>query len=466
MPMLTRIAQLAARRPKRIVVAAVVLAVTAGALGGNGAGRLGPHAAHHPASQPYQAAAPLSRASGLETSDNVVALVRPASRAKVEQVARTLRSDSAIGGVASYFSTHDRSMLARDGRSTYVVASFRRGADEPAAVDRVQPRLERISGVTTGGSATAERAVNRTVQDDLARAELLAFPLLFLLSLWFFRSLVAALLPPLVGALAIVITFLGLRLANEATDLSVFAINLVTGLGLGLAIDWSLFMVSRYREEIAVDGAGPAALGRTVRTAGRTIVFSALTVAAAMAALLVFPQKFLLSMGVGGAMVALIAAAVALIVLPAILALLGERVNALAPSRLRRAVHAEARGETKGFWYRLSRFVMRRPARVAVLSAAFLIALGLPMLGIKFTSVDATVLPKDEQARQVYEALQADFARGRTDPVIVAVATRPGPALDRYRATLGRLPGVAFVSRPQPVGRDLARLEVASRYPP
>src|SRR3954470_14137448 len=466
MPMLTRIAQLAARRPKRIVVAAVVLAVTAGALGGNVASRLGPYAANDPASQSYKASDRLSRASGLETSDNVVALVRPASRAKVEQVARTLRSDSAIGGVASYFSTHDRSMLARDGRSTYVVASFRRGADEPAAVDRVQPRLERIAGVTTGGSATAERAVNRTVQDDLARAELLAFPLLFLLSLWFFRSLVAALLPPLVGALAIVITFLGLRLANEATDLSVFAINLVTGLGLGLAIDWSLFMVSRYREEIAVDGAGPAALGRTVRTAGRTIVFSALTVAAAMAALLVFPQKFLLSMGVGGAMVALIAAAVALVVLPAILALLGERVNALAPARLRRAAEVEARGETRGFWYRLSRLVMRRPARVAVLSAAFLIALGLPTLGIKFTSVDATVLPKGEPAHQVDTALKERFPRGRTSPLIVAASARPGPALDRYAQRLRKLPGAAAVTPPRQVESDLARIEVAPRYAP
>src|SRR3954467_12791093 len=161
MPMLTRIAQPAARRPKRIVVAAVVLAVTAGGLGGGGARRPGPPSAEDPASQSYKASDRLSRASGLETSDNVVALVRPASRAKVEQVARTLRSDSAIGGVASYFSTRDRSMLARDGRSTYVVASFKRGADEPAAVDRVQPRLERISGVTAGRTATPQRAGSR-----------------------------------------------------------------------------------------------------------------------------------------------------------------------------------------------------------------------------------------------------------------------------------------------------------------
>src|SRR4051794_17911284 len=173
MPMLTRIAQLAARRPKRIVVAAVVLAVAAGVLGGNVASRLGPYAANDPASQSYKASDRLSRATGLKTDVGIVALVTPASGTKVEQVTRVLRSDSAVGSVASYYSTHDRSMLARDGRSTYVVASFERGADEPDAVDRIQQRLDRISGVTMGGSATAERAVNKTVQDDLARAELL-----------------------------------------------------------------------------------------------------------------------------------------------------------------------------------------------------------------------------------------------------------------------------------------------------
>src|SRR5256885_934871 len=158
--------------------------------------------------------------------------------------------------------------------------------------------------------------------------------------------------------LSIVITFLGLRIASEHISLSVFSINLVTGLGLGLAIDYSLFMVSRYREEIARRGPGAAALEATVRSAGRTVLFSSLTVAAALAALLVFPQEFLYSMGVGGVMIVIVAAVVALLVLPAVLTLLGERVNALAPRLLRRPAHAEARQEHQGFWYRLSRIVM------------------------------------------------------------------------------------------------------------
>src|SRR3954453_11024275 len=146
--MLARIARLAAPRPRGIVVVAVLLAVVAGALGGNVASRLGPYGADDPASESYKVSQRLSRATGLETGDSVVVLVTPASRAKVGRVSDALRGDHAIAGVQSWFSIHDRSMLARDGRSTYVVASFRRGADEPDAVDRVNERLAGIHGVT------------------------------------------------------------------------------------------------------------------------------------------------------------------------------------------------------------------------------------------------------------------------------------------------------------------------------
>ena len=160
---------------------------------------------------------------------------------------------------------------------------------------------------------------------------MLAFPLLFLLSLLFFRSLVASLLPLMIGGLAIVGTFLILRVASEFGSISIFALNLTTALGLGLAIDYSLFIVSRYREEIAKDGPGLAAMRRVLATSGRTVFFSSLTVAAALASLLVFPQRFLYSMGLGGALVALFAALISLTVLPAVLTLLGTRVNAGAP---------------------------------------------------------------------------------------------------------------------------------------
>ncbi|MEA2449435.1 MAG: putative drug exporter of the superfamily, partial [Thermoleophilaceae bacterium] len=462
--MLARLAALASRFPRYVVAVAVGVTLLAGVLGADVAGRLGSYGANDPASETSRTAVALEKATQIEVGDDIVVLLSHATRERLLTVSAILSADPGIGRVTSLLNTRSAAFVSRDRRSTYLIATFRRHADSGAAIDRVGQRLARVPGATVGGGAVANTAINRIVQDDLTRAELVAFPLLFLLSLWFFRSLVAALLPPVVGGIAILITFLGLRLLNGPLDLSVFALNLVTGLGLGLAIDWSLFMVSRYREEIAVHGAGAEALARTVQTAGRTVLFSALTVAAALASLLIFPQRFLYSMGVGGAMVALVGAAVALIVLPAILALLGERVNALAPRRLRRAAEREARGEERGFWYRLSTAVMRRPGRIAAASAALLIAFGLPALGIQFTSVDATVLPKDEPARVVDSTIKRDFPAARTAPIVVAAATAPGAALDRFRARVERLPGAVAVSEPREVTPTLTRIDVTSRY--
>jgi RND superfamily putative drug exporter len=353
-------------------------------------------------------------------------------------------------------------MIARDGRSTYVAVTFRDEQGEDA-VERLRPELDRIGGVTVGGGEAAGLEVNEIVGEDLARAELMAFPILLLLSFWFFRSLVAALLQLLVGGVSIMLTFLGLSIAVEAIDISVFALNLVTGLGLGLAIDYSLFIVSRYREEIAEHGPGTTALRNTLNTAGRTVLFSSLTVAAALASLLVFPQKFLYSMGLGGMLVALIAAAVALIVLPAVLALLGHRVNALAPDWLKRANDADARGAETGFWYRLSRFVMRRPGRIAVVAAALMIVMGLPFLRAEWTSVNASVLPPTSEPRIVQEALERDFPPNRTTPAYVVAETSSRKQLARYAAQVERLPDAAAVTPPRRIGDGAARIDVISR---
>ena len=303
-----------------------------------------------------------------------------------------------------------------------------------------------------GGAAVA----NAQVSHDLAHAELLAFPFIFLLSLLFFRSLVAALLPPLLGA------FFVLRLVGEVIDISVFALNLVTGLGLGLAIDYSLFIVSRYREEAAVSGFGPVALRRTLQTAGRTVLYSSLTVTAAIASLAVFPQRFLYSMGIGGTIVALIAAGLALVVLPAILVVLGPRVNALAPARLQRAADRDALPAEDGTWYRLSRFVMRRPAPIGLASATLLIVLGLPFIGIRFTAVDASVLPPSASARLVDTALKRDFPPNRTAPLELVVGAPAGSAQSAGLAARVATPaGVAAVSPAQPAGPGVSLIAVA-----
>jgi uncharacterized membrane protein YdfJ with MMPL/SSD domain len=445
---------LATRRPKRVVLVAVLVVVAAAAAGASVADRLDPYAAEDPATESVRADELLERA-GVGAGADVVALVdtpggvgTPESRARVADVASELRADPDVAGVVT-FEQGGRALVARDGRSTYVAASLRPGADENDAGERLIDRFEGRPGVTLGGFAVASPQVNEQVSEDLARAELLAFPLLFLMSFLFFRSVVAALLPLMVGGMAIVLTFFGLRLGSELGSISVFALNVTTGLGLGLAIDYSLFIVSRYREELAQVGPGVEAIRRTLATAGRTVLFSCLTVAAALGSLLIFPQRFLYSMGIGGMMVAVLAGAVALLVLPAVLALLGRRVNALAPRRLQRAAEADARPAQSGAWYRLSRAVMRRPGTIAVTSAAVLIAMGIPFLGIKLTAVDASVLPGSSSARQVDDALKRDFDVRRTTPITLVATTEPGPALERYLDRVRNTPGVLEVGAPR-----------------
>ena len=311
----------------------------------------------------------------------------------------------------------------------------------------------------------ARRPTRRSARTSPTR-ELLAFPIIFLLSLLFFRSLVASLLPPLLGGLAILATFLALRIVSSFTDLSVFALNLVTGLGLGLAIDYSLFMVSRYREESARSGFGVDALRRTLATSGRTIAFSSLTVAAALASLVIFPQKFLSSMGLAGAVVALVAATLALVVLPAMLAVLGPRLNSLAPKRLQRAADRDARPAESGVWYRLSRSVNARPGRIALLSGAALIALGVPFASIKFLPVDAGVLPASTSGHRVDAALRTQFQPGRTAPLEVVVGTPAGsPQLSALAARIRALPDVSTVEPVESAGRQFSLIDVAPSTP-
>jgi uncharacterized membrane protein YdfJ with MMPL/SSD domain len=315
--------------------AAVIGAAIAAVFGAGVSSHLSPYGADDPATQSVQATNRFQAATGRQIDPGVVALVSSgdvrglAARQRVQGVAAELRAQPDVARVASFYTTHNPAMVARDGRSAYVVAYFKALSDTRLSDDAklIESRFSSQQDVKLGGDAIANAQVNTQVGNDLAHAELLAFPLIFLLSLLFFRSVVAALLPPLLGGLAIVGTFFLLRVVSTVTDLSVFALNLTTGLGLGLAIDYSLFIVSRYREEAARDGFGLEALRRTLQTAGCTVLFSSVTVAVAVASLVIFPQRFLYSMGIAGAIVASLAATLALTVLPALLAVLGSRAS-------------------------------------------------------------------------------------------------------------------------------------------
>ncbi len=460
---------------RRVLFAALLGAAIAGVFGAGVAKHLSPYGSKDPATQSVQATQRFEKASGRQIDAGVIALVRAGdihtrpAEARVAQVAAQLRAEPEVAKVVSYYDTHNHAVVSNDGRSTYVLTYFKPISDKQGAeiAKKIEHDFAGEHDVALGGQAIANAQINAQVSNDLARAELLAFPFIFLLSLLFFRSLVAALLPPLLGGLAIVGTFFALRLLASFVDLSVFAVNLTTGLGLGLAIDYSLFMVSRYREESARAGFGLEALTRTLGTAGRTILFSSLTVAAAVASLVIFPQRFLYSMGIAGALVALLAASLALVVLPALLAVLGPRVNALAPKRLARAAEREARPAERGAWYRLSQLVMRRPLPIALSSAALLIVLGLPFTGIKFVSPNAGVLPPSASAKAVSDALAHEFPPNRSAPLEIVVG-RPAqaPGVAALAAQISHLPGVAAVAAPQPAGPRNSLLAVAPDHEP
>ena len=469
--MFDSLARLANGSARRVALFAVAFFLLAGALGGSVADRLDPYGADDPATETVQAMDRLEEA-GLR-APAVIAVVEdapvaaPATRRRVEALEDEVRRRADVAAVSGYYDTRSPAFVSRDGDSTYFAVALKATDDKELQESgrEIADQLADRPGVIVGGYAVAQEQVNKQVEEDLKKAEMLAFPLLFLLSLLFFRSLVASLLPLMIGGLAIVGTFLILRVASELGSISIFALNLTTALGLGLSIDYSLFVVSRYREEIAKSGPGLVAMRRVLATAGRTVFFSSLTVAAALASLLVFPQRFLYSMGLGGSLVALFAALISLTVLPAVLTLLGSRVNAGAPKFLQRRAEADAKPAQEGFWYRLSRFVMRRPLPVATLSALFLIVLGLPFLGIKFNVVDPTVLPESASARVAYDKVSGEFPPYHDTPIWIDVESDDPLAAREVAAAVRRVPGVAEVTPPQPLAPGVTAVQAISANP-
>ena len=330
------------------------------------------------------------------------------SAAAGKQLTEELAAEPDVTITASYWTTPVPALKSTDGKSGLILAVI--AGDQGTMVSRGADLIAEYGGnhngltVLSGGPAGVYGDINTQVTKSLVRAESVAIPLTLLLLLLVFGSVVAALLPLLIGGCAIVGTFAELAVLGRITDVSVFAINLTTALGLGLGIDYGLLIVARFREQLAAGNDVPTAVARTVATAGRTILFSAAAVACALATLMVFPLFFLSSFGYAGVGVVVIAAASALTITPAALALLGHRVE-----KGKLPIAGTARGSASPFWRRVATTVFHHPVRTAVPVLLVLLVAASPLLGIHFALPDQTVLPPEAQSRQVAELLEEQF---------------------------------------------------------
>ncbi|MCM2423856.1 MMPL family transporter [Streptomyces sp. RKAG293] len=451
--MFEHIAELAIRRSRLILIVAVVAVALMGVLGTGAFGTLLGGGYDDPASPSTRAGKVIDEKFGGET--NLVLLVRasegrvdtPAAQQSGRALVADLKKNQNLENVISYWDTAGPDLLSKDGREAMVLAHVKgddteRGENAKSVIDAYTGPYEGALTVQAGGGAAVTSEMGTQSGEDLVLAEGIAVPLTLILLLLVFGSVVSALLPLVIGTIAIVGTFAELYVLGSVTDVSIFAINLTTALGLGLGIDYALLMVSRFREQLAAGAGVDDAVRRTVSTAGRTVAFSAATVAAALGALLVFPQYFLRSFGYAGIGVVAIAALSTLFVMPALFVVLGHRVNS---GRLPWA--KPGRSDTRApFWGRLAGTVMRRPALTALPVLAVLLLAASPLLGITFGTPDERVLPDDAASRQVSSVLREKF-NGSDDAALHVVIDQPvsKAPLESYAVELSGLKGVVRV---------------------
>ena len=444
----------AARR--RLILGAAILLALLGAWWGTGVfTRLVTGGFEDPGSSSAQANAQISRSLGGQSPDVIALYSSPAATAqspgfrdRVEAEARRLRT---LPGVASVASAYDGvpGLMSRDGHETYLVIRLTALDDsgKQAEYNAIKPQLT-VPGLDTqvGGTVAVNVRMDDLTKSDVTRGEMIALPLVLLLLIFIFGGVVAASLPVLIGILAILGAFTVVRAISMATDVSTFAVNAITLLGLGMAIDYSLLLINRFRQELRSAPSAEQAVARTLATAGRTILVSGLLVILSLASLLIFPEVFLRSMALGGMAAILVAMISALTVLPAILAMLGHRINAL---RVRnpwrhspaKAASSAAEGET-GAWARLARSVMRRPVAYALAVVVILAVLASPLLHLRFGSVDERVLPAGDQARTVAERVATDFNGTVSSPILVLLKDGSPAQVNGVRQQIDRLPAV------------------------
>jgi RND superfamily putative drug exporter len=349
----------------------------------------------------------------------------------------------------------DNPLLAEDRRAVLIRVALETGLGDGygRAVDQVGVRLRAISAprVLVGGDEAAREEFQQQAREDLERGETLALPVMVVLLFLVFRGIVAAVTPLMVALVAVAGALLILLGVSELTRISAYSVNVITMLGLGLAVDYSLLVVSRFREERAGGLDLPAAVERTLATAGRTVAFSGLTVAASLCGLLAFAEPFLRSLAWGGIGVVLVAMVAAVTLVPALLGVWGRRIR---PG-------PRDRGSDHGVFYRLSRLVQRAAPVIVVLVAALLILLALPFRHARLENSGLESLPRSSESRQLFETVKTRFQGGGTDPVVVVVESTPGsPLVADYLRRVGQLPGVAGVEPRQGTPPQVTVLDV------
>ncbi|WP_330229107.1 MMPL family transporter [Nocardia sp. NBC_00508] len=466
--------RLVLRNVRAILVLGFLLVLAGGFAGAVVSERLVPYSNQNKASESARAERAVKEAAGFDINPGIAVLVdlpaapnAPESQERIRTVADLLSKQAGVRRVTSPLDALAGGFtVSTDQRRAAVVANFAPlpDRDRQDTARAVLAELEDVPWATVGGLDVAQVQINDASTRDLVKAELIAFPILFLLALWFFRGLIAAAMPLVIGAFTISMTMLVLWLLTQVTDVSTFALNLITALGLGLALDYSLLFVNRYREERARTGDIESALSIAIATAGRTVALSALTVSLAASSLLTFSENFLRSMGIAGLVVPLVAALATLTLLPAILIVLGPRIDALSPRWLRRRVESDARPIAAGLWYRMADFAMRRAVLCSAVVIAILLLLGSAGLGTRFVMADERVLPPSYSSSRVVESLRTEFGPALSRSIFVE---HRGPAAEATALAerISGLDNVKWVSPVVSVGSETSVLAVAPAAP-
>ncbi|MGZ4528168.1 MAG: MMPL family transporter [Mycobacterium sp.] len=470
--MLQRIARLAIAAPRRIVAAGVLVFIAAAVFGVPVAKSLSAGGFQDPNSESAHAISALTDKFGQSGQQMMILVTAPGgarsdqARAVADDLVGDLQRSPLVYNVSSAWTSPPqaaKNLTSADGKSGLIVVNLKGG--ENNAQNNAQKLSDQFihdrDGVTVraGGSAMEYAEINKQNQEDLLVMEVIAIPLSFLVLVWVFGGLLAAALPMTLGALAIVGSMSVLRLITFTTEVSIFALNLSTAMGLALAIDYTLLIVSRYRDELAEGLDRDEALIRTMATSGRTVLFSAITVALSMSATALFPMYFLKSFAYAGVATVAFVATASIIITPAAIVLLGPRLDGLDVRRLVRRALSRNGGPADPahkpveqlFWYRSSKFVMRRWLPIGTAVVALLVLLGLPFTGVKWGFPDDRVLPRSASAHQVGDQMRTDFANDSATavPVVVPDARGLSPGdLDQYAADLSRVPDVSAVTAP------------------